>query len=254
MRRTATRLAILLACACAYAGSCAGSNPSPRSVELAPERTPAPEPEPAVASAAEPDSVRPDPVEGQGEPEVTLVSTEAAAPPTAVARELASPRNDVPGVTNLARVHEGLFRCAQPERVGFAELRKLGVKTVVNLRTFHSDRDDLEGLGLRYYHIPCQAWNPEDEDLVRFLKVAIDPENQPVLVHCQHGADRTGVMVATYRVFVEGWTKDEALEELPRFGFHEEWANLRKYFHALDFEKLRAAVEAAPAPQVDVVD
>jgi len=85
------------------------------------------------------------------------------------------------------------------------------------------------------------------------LKIVSDPKNQPVLVHCQHGADRTGTMVAIYRVYAEGWSMTEAMQELPRFGFHSIWRNLRFYLEHLDLAALRAKVAAARAPVVDVV-
>lgn len=170
-----------------------------------------------------------------------------------VSRALASPRHDVAGAPNLARVSPALWRSAQPTAEGFRNLKALGIRTVVNLRNVSSDRDDLRGLGLRYAHIHFATWHAEDEDVVRFLKILSDPANHPVLVHCQHGADRTGTMVAAYRVAVEGWTMDEAIQELPRFGFHSIWANLRKYLQKFDAAAIRQQVEAAPMPRVEVV-
>ena len=68
----------------------------------------------------------------------------------------------MPGPSQRQRVLSG----AQPTAEGFTELKKMGVKTVVNLRSFHSDRRKLRGTGLRYAHIYCKAWHPEDEDTV----------------------------------------------------------------------------------------
>jgi protein tyrosine phosphatase (PTP) superfamily phosphohydrolase (DUF442 family) len=169
------------------------------------------------------------------------------------ARPLATPRNDVPGVSNLAEVAPGLWRSAQPDAVGFKNLRAMGIKTVVSLRRLSSDRPALRGLGLRYRHIHFAPWHAEEEDVIAFLKIATDPANQPVLVHCQHGADRTGTMVAIYRVYVQRWAMSEAMQELPRFGFHSIWHNLRLYLERLDVSALRAKVAAAPMPSLHVV-
>jgi protein tyrosine phosphatase (PTP) superfamily phosphohydrolase (DUF442 family) len=169
------------------------------------------------------------------------------------ARPLATPRNDVPGAPNLAEVAPGLWRSAQPDAVGFKNLRAMGIKTVVSLRRLNSDRPALRGQGLRYRHIRFAPWHAEEEDVVTFLKIATDPANQPVLVHCQHGADRTGTMVAIYRVYVQGWTMSEAMQELPRFGFHTIWHNLRMYLEHLDVSGLRAKVAAAPMPSLSLV-
>lgn len=168
-------------------------------------------------------------------------------------RELASPRNDVAGAPNLAQISPELWRSAQPNAEGFKNLKALGIKTVVNLRNVSSDRDELKGLGLKYVHIHFAPWHPEEEDVVAFLKVLEDPENHPVLVHCQHGADRTGTMIAIYRAYQQGWPMKDAMQELPRFGFHSIWANLKKYLERLDVAALRAKVRAAPAPKAEVV-
>jgi protein tyrosine phosphatase (PTP) superfamily phosphohydrolase (DUF442 family) len=108
-------------------------------------------------------------------------------------------------------------------------------------------------IGLRYVHIHFAPWHAEDEDVVRFLKVVSDPQNQPVLVHCQHGADRTGTMVAIYRAYAQGWTLTEAMQELPRFGFHSIWSNLKHYLARLDLRALRDKVASAPPPAVEIV-
>jgi protein tyrosine/serine phosphatase len=134
-----------------------------------------------------------------------------------------------------------LYRGAQPTKEGFKQLEKLGVKTVVNLRSFHSDRDEIKDVNLGYEHIYMTAWRAEDEDAVRFLRIVTDPNHTPVFVHCQHGADRTGLMCAIYRIAVQDWSKDEAIEEMTKggFGFHGLFQNLVDYIHRLDVEKIK---------------
>lgn len=152
-----------------------------------------------------------------------------------------------PGLLNLHRVSDALYRGAQPEAEGFDELRKLGVKTIVNLRLIHSDRDELKDAGLKagddfnYVHIRMEAWDADEDEIVEFLKVMADPANHPVFVHCKHGADRTGTAVATYRVVVEGWTKEAAIDEMRRggFNFHEVWKGLPKFLREMGVGKLR---------------
>jgi tyrosine-protein phosphatase SIW14 len=165
---------------------------------------------------------------------------------------LATPRNDIPGLPNFARVSDHLYRGAQPTAEGFAALKDMGIKTVVNLRVVHTDKKLLEGHGLQYVHISFKPWHPEEEDFVKFLSVVTNPEYQPVFVHCQHGADRTGIMVALYRVAELGWKPERALEELPNFGFHEIWDDLREHFLELDVVKLkdRAKAGAGPVPEL----
>jgi protein tyrosine/serine phosphatase len=110
-------------------------------------------------------------------------------------------------------VSDTLYRSAQPTAEGLHKLKELGITTVVNLRSFHSDRDEIDP-GLGYEHIHMKSWHAEREDAIRFLRIATDPARVPVLVHCQHGADRTGSMIAVYRVIVQGWSKDDAIREM----------------------------------------
>ena len=174
----------------------------------------------------------------------------SAEPP---GRELLTPRNDVPGVGNFAKVSDVLYRGEQPTAEGMAELKKMGIKTVVNLRAFHSDRDELKGTGLNYVHIYCKAWHPEEEDVLAFLKVVTDPECQPVFVHCQHGADRTGMMCASYRIVKQGCASADAAKETHNFGFHQIFKDIQKYLLNLKAESIEHLLETAPMPKIDVV-
>jgi protein tyrosine/serine phosphatase len=121
------------------------------------------------------------------------------------------------------------------------QLKAMGVKTVINLRSFNSDRDELGGTGLGYEHICMKVWHPEREDIIRFLHIATDKDRTPAFVHCQHGADRTGLMCAIYRVAVCGWTKDEAIREMTQggFGYHTVWTNLVKFIKDLDIDGIK---------------
>jgi protein tyrosine phosphatase (PTP) superfamily phosphohydrolase (DUF442 family) len=158
------------------------------------------------------------------------------------------------GLPNFAKVSEVLYRGAQPDRKGFEELKKLGVKSIVNLRAGHPDKKLIEGLGFRYFSIPANTWDVSDSHSAHFLKVISDPANQPVFVHCQHGSDRTGTMVAIYRIYVQNWKPDEALKELPSFGFHKVWRNLKRYLLKLDVNRLKAGVEKLEAPKPDYIN
>jgi len=168
-------------------------------------------------------------------------------------QEFAEPRNDIPGLPNLARVSPALYRSAQPTAEGFAEAKKLGIKTILNIRWGSSDRDELKGLGLQYFHISFSALNPEDSDVIAFLQVVQDPANHPVLVHCQRGADRTGMMVAIYRHMVQGWPMVRAKKELPRFGFDPMFENLIDYLDCLNCPQMRERVKAAPPPKIEFI-
>jgi protein tyrosine/serine phosphatase len=145
------------------------------------------------------------------------------------------------GLPNLHQVTPTLYRGGQPTAAGMRQLKAMGVKTVINLRSFNSDKDELGDTGLAYEHIYMKAWHPEREDIIRFLQIVTDKDRTPVFVHCQHGADRTGLMCAIYRVAVCGWTKGEAIEEMTEggFGHHTIWKNLIKFIEDLDIDAIK---------------
>jgi protein tyrosine phosphatase (PTP) superfamily phosphohydrolase (DUF442 family) len=115
-------------------------------------------------------------------------ATPAAERPAEWAQPIAGPDS----LPNLHKVSDALYRGAQPDQEGFAELKALGIRTVVNLRTFRGEGRAVQDAGLEYVKIPMQAWRTEDEDFDEFLRVVSDPRRQPVFVHCRHGADRVG--------------------------------------------------------------
>ena len=148
-----------------------------------------------------------------------------------------------PGLPNLHRVSPTLYRGAQPTREGLEELRRMGVKTVVSLRAFHGERKAVAAAGLGYERISFKVWHPEDEDLRRFLAIVTDAERQPVFVHCLRGSDRTGTAVAVYRMGVEGWSREDAIEEMTSggFAFNPRFGHLATYVRSRDVDALKAA-------------
>jgi len=136
----------------------------------------------------------------------------------------------LPGLTNVGRVAPGILRGAQPKPEGYATLKAMGVRTVVNLRTHHGAREAVEASGMRYVEIPMSFWKKVDPAAVRkALSVMTDPANQPVYVYCLRGADRTGVVAAVYRIKVDGWSEADAEAEMEAFGFHEAWFQLKEF-------------------------
>ena len=152
------------------------------------------------------------------------------------------------GVPNLHRVSETLYRSAQPTAEGMKNLKETGIKTIVSLRSFHSDRDEIGNTGLAYERIDMKTWHPEEEEMIRFLQVVTNRERTPVLVHCQYGADRTGTMCAVFRIAVQGWSKEEALREMTDggFGFHGIWENLTQWIRHLDIDSIKKQAGVRP--------
>jgi protein tyrosine/serine phosphatase len=151
---------------------------------------------------------------------------------TSTGRGLADPAPQL-GIEHAAMVAPGIYRGSQPDHADLVRLRNLGFRTVVNLRSFHSERHEVEALGMRSVEIPmradvvCEA--PSEAAVHRFLDVVLDPRNHPVYFHCAHGRDRTGTMAAVYRMEAEGWSPREALEEMRSFGCYEGYADLIRY-------------------------
>jgi hypothetical protein len=149
---------------------------------------------------------------------------------------------------NLYRVTDAFYRSAQPNEKAFAALaNQLGIRTVVSLRAFHSDEPLARGLSLRLApRIRMHTWRIEWEDVVKALKEVrqASPEAR-VLVHCEHGADRTGLITALYRVLFESWCKDAAIAEMTNggFGFHTVWGNIPAFIRSVDVERMRREVD-----------
>ncbi len=171
-------------------------------------------------------------------PEEQVAAPGVTLPPPAHAW---ATRISKPGLPNLHRVSDELYRGAQPTAAGFRELQAMGVKTVINLRYFLNERKEIAGTDLAYEEIPMHTWHAEDEDVVRFLQLVADKSRAPFFVHCHYGADRSGMLTGVYRIIVQGWTKEEAIAEMLRgeFGFHVIWQNLVEYLQNLDVEKLK---------------
>ncbi len=152
----------------------------------------------------------------------------------------------VDGVSNLYRVTPTLFRCAQPDAAGMKQLEALGIKTVINLRSFHTDRDEIKDTALLNEELSVKTWHIEDEDVIRVLRILRDPTNGPFVIHCQHGADRTGLMCAMYRIVDQGWSKDDAIRELRDggYGYWSGWTNIISYLRAVDVAAITTAVAA----------
>ncbi len=154
----------------------------------------------------------------------------------------------IPGVPNCYKISDHLYRGAQPTDEGMKRLEEMGIKTVINLRSIHSDKKKIRDTNLVYEKIPMMAFNPKEKHIVRFLELVSNEEGGPYFVHCLHGSDRTGLLCAAYRVAVQGWTKREALREMVEggYGFHKIWNNLKAFLLKLDIEAVRRKAGLKP--------
>ncbi len=145
---------------------------------------------------------------------------------------------------NFFQVAKHLYRSAQPSAEGMRAYEKFGIRTVINLRAFHSDAEEVRGTELTLVEIPILTWDAAKDALVIRVLQAIRDAEKPVLVHCQHGADRTGLMMAAFRMVEQDWSKAEALDELRNggFGFHTIWQNIPEYIEEMDIDQIRSAL------------
>ena len=166
----------------------------------------------------------------------------------------ASPAQDDPqgrepdphAVPNFHQVNDKLYRGGQPREGGFRELAALGVNTVINLRDDDA-RADAEGsearaAGLRYFNIPLgRLGRPTDEQVARALSLINAPENGVVFVHCAKGQDRTGTIVAVYRLTHDRWTADRATDEAEHYGMKFWQRGMKGYIN--DYYRRRALAQ-----------
>ena len=143
---------------------------------------------------------------------------------------------------NFHKVNDEIYRSAQPDEDEMSSMSTFEcIKSVLNLREKHSDKDEIGKLKLTLYEIPLAAGRVTEADLVRILR-AVKYAPKPILIHCRHGSDRTGVAVAACRIVFDYWTVDQAVSELtdPKYGHHKKlFPNLPELLRKADWNKIR---------------
>src|SRR6266436_3147677 len=141
---------------------------------------------------------------------------------------------------NFHQVNQQLYRGAQPKSGGLKHLAQLGIRTILSLRQgtaqAHIEETEAHAAGLRYLNIPLSEWvRPADEQVEQVLTVLNNTEMQQVFVHCRLGAERTGLVVAIYRMTHDGWTTERARAEAKQYGMHP-WELAMKHY-LRDYQK-----------------
>ena len=135
------------------------------------------------------------------------------------------------GVPNFHQVNERIYRGAQPTGEGFLALARMGIKTIVDLRRepeqFQAEQRMVEALGMRFLSVPMTLHAPTNQQISRVLE-ELNSSAGPVFVHCQGGRDRTGTVIACYRMSHDGWDSKEALTEAKLDGMRRD-VGMRKY-------------------------
>lgn len=170
-------------------------------------------------------------------------AAQAAAAAPVASPDTSKQENQRPkGLGNFGEVAPGLYRGGQPNREGYSELKKLGFTTVVTFRGERKlnakEKQALESEGMHFVVIPWSAFHhPSDEQVAEFLQLVRTHSGQKVYLHCVRGGDRTGVMVATYRIAIDKWQPQQAVKEMEEYHFwHHMFPHLRAY--VMNFPKL----------------
>ena len=169
----------------------------------------------------------------------------------------ASAQNTYPELPRFQQVSDKLYRSAQPLDGGIARLRELGINTIVNVRgagpATRAEETAARAAGLNYFNVPLPNWGrPQEPRVARILELIAAPENGRVLVHCKEGVDRTGMIVAVYRITHDRWTSQNALAEADRQGLRRTQFWMRDYIKDYGDRVAKIGPDAAlKAPSVD---
>jgi tyrosine-protein phosphatase SIW14 len=143
-----------------------------------------------------------------------------------------------PGLPNFGSVAENLYRGGQPTSQGFNTLRAMGIGIIVNFRNdpeeIATEKREVESLGMKYVEIPWSAnYAPQSATVLKLLDLIRANPDTKIFVHCRRGADRTGVMIASYRIAIEHKSVSQAVSEM--HNFHYDWLfrrQLQRYVEA----------------------
>jgi tyrosine-protein phosphatase SIW14 len=181
---------------------------------------------------------------------VELALTGLVALPNLPAGAAAMQMNMV-GVPNLNVVSRTLYRSAQPTAVGFQNLARFGIRSVISLRQSVNDAPLALNTNLALHHIRMRTWDvSQNESALIVEALAILQASLRLgktLVHCTHGADRTGLIIALWRILYQGWAREDAIIEMETggFGYHHMWVNIPHYIRIVDLAALRARIQTA---------
>jgi hypothetical protein len=149
-----------------------------------------------------------------------VTRAQVPTPVTSGTRHAFAQKLSLEGVPVFAQVTPTLYRGAQPTEEGFRNLAEMGVKIVVDQTGSRKrEQEQVTKLGMQYVAIPWHCPLPEDTVFARFLTLLRGNPDTKVFVHCLTGQDRTGMQIAAYRMAEQGWSAEEARQEMEAFGF-----------------------------------
>jgi len=160
----------------------------------------------------------------------------------------------VDGIPNFQQVDQHLFRGGQPRPEGFKYLSSIGVKTIIDLREpDHAKEEErlVKEAGMNYLNVPMTGLTaPTEGEISQLLSLMEDSGTGPIFVHCKRGADRTGAVIAAYRIDHDHWSNKQALKEAMSSGMSFFQYPRQHFIQSFQARKL----EAATSGSVDIVD
>lgn len=150
-------------------------------------------------------------------------------------------------LSNFYQIDSSVYRSEQPDNKDFKALEKYGIREVLNLRNRHNDNDEAKGTSLKLHRLRTKAHSISEQELVEALLI-IKNRKGPIVVHCLHGSDRTGAVIAMYRIVFQGMSKDDAITELKDggFGYHRIYRNIIKTINEADIAQIRKKLNINP--------
>lgn len=145
---------------------------------------------------------------------------------------------------NLYRMAPDLYRSALPAAKDWLQLQALGIATVINFYQ-HGDEQWLVDPRVQQVHLPLRTDRIDDTDVIEVLRSIRQAQSRgPVLIHCKHGQNRTGLIAAIYRVIYQHWSREQALAEMDGGGFggEDRMGDAERYLRDADILALRSAL------------
>ena len=174
----------------------------------------------------------------------------SAAPPDSGSKAVQSERwaTPVKHDANFYRINDKLYRSEQPVAEDGEAIVKLGIQSVINLRFFDRNDDDyLKAYGLTLLNRPLLSWSIKPKEIAEILYlIEKQQQNGAVLIHCYHGADRTGLIAGMYRIIYQGWSVEDAKAEMQHgpYGYHSIWKNIANLFTEEKVKQVKTHLEA----------
>ena len=169
----------------------------------------------------------------------------------------------IQGIKNFHQVDQHLYRGAQPNDEGFASLAKIGVKTIIDLREpgerSQYEQSAVTAAGMKYINVPMTGLTPpSDSEITKILGILEDGSSGPVFVHCMRGADRTGAVIAAYRIEHDGWANNRALSEAKAMGMSFFQLPRKSFIQGFQpravLAREKASAASGSSPGAEVVD